>query len=92
MKLVAVIPARGGSKSVPRKNIQPLAGKPLLCYAVEYARRCSLIDRVIVSTDCEDIADIATSAGAEVPFLRPADLATDLSQDFGFMRHALDWL
>lgn len=92
MKLVAVIPARGGSKSIPRKNIQPLAGKPLLAYAVEYARKCCLVDRVIVSTDCEDIAEIAISAGAEVPFLRPEELATDLSQDFGFMCHAADWL
>lgn len=77
MCIVAIIPARGGSKGVPRKNIRLLHGKPLIAYSIEAARNCSLIDRVIVSTESPEIADVAVRYGAEVPFLRPLVLAGD---------------
>jgi CMP-N-acetylneuraminic acid synthetase len=73
----AWIPARGGSKGIPDKNIRPLAGKPLIAYTIEAARRCPSIDRVLVSTDSPRIARVARRFGAEVPFLRPASLAGD---------------
>ena len=72
MSVVAVIPARGGSKALPRKNILPLAGMPLLAYTVRDAREAKRIDRTIVSTDDAEIAEVARAAGAEVPFVRPA--------------------
>lgn len=75
--MIALIPARGGSKGLPGKNVRPLAGKPLIAYAIEAARESVSIDRVIVSTDDEAIARVAVGFGAEVPFLRPAELATD---------------
>ncbi len=71
-EILAVIPARGGSKGVPRKNIKELAGKPLIHYAIENARQSRYITRAIVSTDDQEIADVALALGAEVPFLRPA--------------------
>jgi len=74
---VAVIPARGGSKGLPRKNILPLCGKPLLAYSIEAALACDRIQRVLVSTEDEEIAKVAVKHGAEVPFLRPASLAGD---------------
>ncbi len=77
---------------MPKKNIRPLDGKPLLQYSVEYALACPLVDRVVVSTDSQEFADVAKKAGAEVPFLRPAEFATDDAQDYGVMRHALDAL
>ncbi|KPV44369.1 cytidylyltransferase domain-containing protein [Alicyclobacillus ferrooxydans] len=77
MRGLAVIPARGGSKGVPRKNIRFLAGRPLIEYSISIALACPYIDRVIVSTDDDDIANIARAAGAEVPWLRPAALAQD---------------
>lgn len=92
MKLIAVIPARGGSKSVPMKNIRPLHGKPLLAYSVDYARACSLVERIVVSTDSHEIVAVARASGAEVPFMRPAEFATDAAQDYGVFRHALDAL
>lgn len=76
---IAIIPARGGSKGIPRKNIANLAGKPLIAYSILAARHSRLIDRVIVSTEDEEIADVARNWGAEVPFLRPKELATDIS-------------
>lgn len=76
---IAIIPARGGSKGIPRKNIADLAGKPLIAYSILAARHAKLIDRVIVSTEDEEIADVAIAWGAEVPFLRPKKLATDTS-------------
>lgn len=75
--MLAIIPARGGSKGVPRKNIKDLAGKPLIYYTIKTAKESNHIDRIIVSTDDEEIADIALKYGAEVPFLRPEELATD---------------
>jgi len=88
----AIIPARGGSKGVPGKNIRPLCGHPIIAYSIVAARACATIDRVIVSTDSEDIAEIATRYGAEVPFLRPAELAGDLSPAIDYMVHAVDQL
>ena len=78
--MIAIIPARGGSKGLPGKNIRPLLGKPLIAYAIECARNARCIDRVVVSTDDPKIADIARRFGGEVPFLRPAALATDTAQ------------
>ena len=75
--MIAIIPARGGSKGLPGKNIRPLNGKPLIAYAVEAALKAKHIDRVIVSTDDEEIAKVAVQYGAELPFMRPAELATD---------------
>ena len=72
---VAVIPARGGSKRIPRKNIRDFAGKPIIAYSIDCAKQSGLFDRIIVSTDDEEIADVARDFGAEVPFLRPPDLA-----------------
>ncbi len=76
MRMLAIIPARGGSKGVPGKNARPLHGKPLLAYSIEAARRCAA-DRIVVSTECPEIAAIAVRYGAEVPFARPAELAGD---------------
>ena len=77
MNILAIIPARGGSKGVPGKNIRLLHGKPLLAYSIEAALRCPLVGRVVVSTESPMIAEIAVRHGAEVPFLRPHDLAGD---------------
>src|SRR5438132_6292712 len=74
---LAVIPARGGSKRIPRKNIKPFAGKPMIVYAIDAARRAGVFDHVVVSTDDDEIATIARQAGAELPFVRPAALADD---------------
>ena len=90
--ILALIPARGGSKSIPRKNLAPLLGKPLLAYAVEVAMKSERIDRVIVSTDDSEIAEVARACGAEVPFLRPATLAQDETPDLPVFQHALRWL
>lgn len=91
-EVLALIPARGGSKSVPRKNIIPLLGKPMIAWAIEHALASRHISRTIVTTDDEEIAAIARSYGAEVPFLRPQELAEDMSPDLDFYRHALEWL
>lgn len=91
-EVLTLIPARGGSKSVPRKNIIPLMGKPMIAWAIEHALACEHITRVIVTTDDEEIAAVARSYGAEVPFMRPAELAQDLSVDIEFHRHAVEWL
>lgn len=92
MKVVALICARGGSKGLPGKNIRPLAGKPLIAWAIEQARAVKRIGRIIISTDSEEIATVARQAGAEVPFLRPAELAEDKSPEWLVWRHALDYL
>ncbi len=91
-KVYAIIPARSGSKGVVDKNIKCLAGKPLIAYSIEVAAKCQMIDRVIVSTDSEVYARIALKEGAEVPFLRPKVLASDLSQDIDFFIHIVEWL
>ncbi len=91
VNVVAVIPARGGSKSIPRKNIKPLAGHPLLAYSIAAGLNAHTVDRVIVSTDDKEIAEIARQYGAEVPFLRPAHLASDAVRDISVFEHALAW-
>lgn len=91
MKVTAIIPARGGSKGVPGKNIRLLGGYPLLAYAIVAARLSRKIERIIISTDAREIADIAVEYGAEAPFLRPEELARDDSTDYGYIRHAIDW-
>ncbi len=88
MKILAIIPARGGSKGVPRKNIRPLMGKPLIGWMIETAK-ASRVTRIIVSTDDEEIAEVAKSFGAEVPFLRPKEISKDLSTDVEFLTHVL---
>jgi CMP-N-acetylneuraminic acid synthetase len=90
--VVALIPARGGSKGVPRKNIIPLGGYPLIAYPIAAALLSKHISRVIVSTDDEEIASVARAFGAEVPFMRPAELAQDNSTDLSFVEHAIGWL
>ncbi|SNZ20133.1 cytidylyltransferase domain-containing protein [Cohaesibacter gelatinilyticus] len=92
MTYEAMIFARGGSKGLPRKNIRPLMGKPLLVWSIEHALAVPGIDRVLVSTDCEDIAAVARECGAWVPFLRPAELAADESPEWLAWRHALQFL
>jgi CMP-N-acetylneuraminic acid synthetase len=92
MNIVALICARGGSKGLPGKNIRPLAGKPLIVWAIDQARSVERIDRVIVSTDSDSIATIAREAGAETPFLRPVELAQDNSPEWLVWRHALNVL
>ncbi|MCK5082649.1 MAG: acylneuraminate cytidylyltransferase family protein [Candidatus Omnitrophica bacterium] len=87
--VLAIIPARGGSKGLPGKNILPLNGKPLLGWPVEAARSSQYVDRVIVSTDDEEIAGVAREQGAEVPFLRPSELASDTSTTMSVLEHAI---
>lgn len=90
--IVAIIPARGGSKGIPRKNIVDLGGKPLVAYSIETALAAGQIDRVIVSTDDEEIAEIARAWGAEVPFLRPKNIAGDRALINHAVTHVLDEL
>ncbi|MBO4249546.1 acylneuraminate cytidylyltransferase family protein [Halomicrobium sp. IBSBa] len=92
MDIFAIVPARGGSKRVPRKNIRSVGGKPLIAHTLEQSRRASEIDRTIVSTDSEEIATVAQNHGGEVPFMRPAELATDEASSLDVARHALDWV
>jgi CMP-N-acetylneuraminic acid synthetase len=88
---VALIPARGGSKGVPGKNLYSLAGMPLVGWSVFAARRCASLARVVVSTDSAQIAEVARRYGAEVPFMRPDELAGDASPDRAYIDHALDF-
>ena len=90
-KIIAVIPARGGSKGLPGKNIKILAGKPLIARTIEQAKKSKLIDKLIVNTDSKKIAKIAQKYGAEVPFLRPKKLAQDKSSIYDVIFHTLDW-
>lgn len=92
MKVIATICARGGSKGVPGKNIRVLCGKPLIAHTIEVARRCRLIDRIIVSTDDPKIAEVAREYGAEVPFLRPKELAQDDTPKLPVIRHAVQFM
>jgi len=92
MSVLAIIPARGGSKRIPRKNVRLLAGKPLISYTIEAALAAKCLDRIIVSTDDEEIAEIAARCGAEIPFLRPVELAQDNTPDQPVFRHALEEL
>jgi CMP-N-acetylneuraminic acid synthetase len=88
--VIGLVPARSGSKGVPRKNLADLAGFPLVAYSIVAALEAGSIDRVIVTTDSEEIAEVGRRYGAEVPFLRPAELSTDNSLDIDYVRHALD--
>ena len=92
MNIYSIIPARGGSKSIPQKNIRLLNGIPLINYSIKYSQNCSLISRTVVSTDSDKIAKIALNCGAEVPFMRPKDLAQDETQDYPVLIHALNVL
>lgn len=91
-RVLGLIPARGGSKGVPRKNIRPLAGKPLLAYTVEAARAAHSLARIVLSTDDEEIAEVGRRLGCEVPFLRPAELAQDATPTLPVVRHAIETL
>lgn len=88
-KVVALIPARGGSKGLPGKNVRSLNGKPLIAWSIELAKGCRLIDKVVVSTDSQEIADISSSYGADVPFLRPPELATDKASSKSVVEHCI---
>lgn len=92
MHILAIVPARGGSKEIPLKNIQKVAGKPLLEYTITAAKKSKYLDRVIVSTDNKKIAKIAISLGAEVPFLRPKNISRDTSSTIDVVKHALKFL
>jgi len=91
MKILPLILARGGSKELPRKNVRPLCGKPLIVWTIEQALNSTRIDHVVVSTDDEEIANIAHNFGAEVPFSRPKELARDNSPSVDAIMHALEW-
>lgn len=90
--VLAIIPARSGSKGLPGKNIRTLCGKPLIAWSVEQARACPEIDTVIVSTDDQKIARVATAFGAEVPFLRPNELSSDTASSIDVILHAIDFM
>lgn len=92
VEVMALIPARGGSKSIPRKNIRPFAGHPLIAYSIAAGLAAEMVTRVVVSTDDEEIAAIARSYGAETPFLRPAEYSRDDTPDLPVFQHALRWL
>jgi CMP-N-acetylneuraminic acid synthetase len=91
-EVLALIPARGGSKGIPRKNIRSFAGYPLIAYSVAAGLQASSVTRTLVSTDDEDIAAVARQFGAETPFLRPAEFAQDNTTDLPVFQHALQWL
>ena len=90
-KILAIIPARGGSKGLPGKNIKPLCGKPLIGWTIEQAQSSKYIDEIFVSTDSNEIAAVAEDFGIKVPFLRPAELATDTSPSSAFVLHTIDY-
>lgn len=92
MRVLAIIPARGGSKGLPGKNLRLLAGKPLIAWTIEHALGTPEVTDTVVSTDCPEIAEVAVAAGAEVPFMRPAELATDTAPTEPAMLHALKLL
>lgn len=91
-KILALIPARGGSKGIKDKNIIPLAGKPLIAYSIEAAKKSKYIDSIVVTTDSEKIAEVAKRYGARVPFLRPVELAADTSKTIDAVLHAIKTL
>lgn len=90
MKL-AIIPARGGSKRIPRKNIKPFCGKPMIAWSIEAALQSACFDQIIVSTDDAEIAEVARQWGATVPFMRPAELSDDHTGTIPVIRHAIEW-
>lgn len=89
---LAIIPARGGSKGIPRKNVRDIAGKPLIAWSIEHALASEFVERVVVTTDDDEIAEIAVRHGAEVPFRRPKDLAKDTAATEPSLIHAVKWL
>jgi N-acylneuraminate cytidylyltransferase len=89
---IAVIPARGGSKRIPRKNIKPFRGKPMIAWSIEAAVSSNIFDKIIVSTDDEEIAEIAKRLGAEVPFIRPEELSDDFAGTREVISHATKWV
>jgi YrbI family 3-deoxy-D-manno-octulosonate 8-phosphate phosphatase len=91
-EVLAIIPARGGSKGIPRKNIRPFAGYPLIAYSIAAGLQAETVTRLIVTTDDEETAEVARRYGAEIPFLRPAELAQDRTTDLPVFQHALTWL
>ena len=92
LRVLGVIGARSGSKSIPHKNIKPLLGKPLMAWIIEAAKKSKYLDRVLVSTDSEEYAEVARKYGAEVPFLRPKEISGDKSLDVDYVKHAVEWL
>lgn len=88
---IAIIPARGGSKRIPRKNIKEFHNKPMIAYSIEAAKKSGCFDRVIVSTDDVEIAEVAKQYGAAVPFIRPADISDDFATTLDVMQHAVSW-
>lgn len=92
LSLLGLIPARAGSKGLPGKNLRPLAGKPLIVHTIGAARGSGVFDQILVSTDGEEIARVAEGAGADVPFLRPIELATDTARGIDVVHHAMAWL
>lgn len=91
-KITAIIPARSGSKGVPGKNVRNLGGHALIDWSIKACLQSQLLDRVIVSTDSKEYADLAIALGAEAPFLRPPEISGDLSSDYDFVLHLLNWL
>lgn len=91
MEILAFIPARSGSKRIPNKNIKLLNGKPLIAYTIEVAKKSKYVNRIVVSTDSEEIAEVGKQYGAEVPFLRPKEISQEKSTEMQFFEHALDW-
>lgn len=91
-RVLGLIPARGGSKGVPGKNIRPLCGRPLIEYTIDAAKECSYLDDLILSTDSAEIAEVGRAAGIDVPFLRPDALASDTAKAIGVMQHAVEFM
>lgn len=89
---VCIIPARGGSKRIAGKNLKSFMGRPILTYSIDIAKKAKIFDQIIVSTDCQEIADIALSYGALVPFMRPAKIADDHATTLDVIKHAIQWL
>lgn len=89
---LAVIPARGGSKRIPRKNIKEFCGKPMMAWSIEAAKQSGCFDHIVVSTDNDEVAEVAQALGAEVPFMRPAELANDYAGTTPVIQHATKWL
>ncbi len=92
MNILAIVPARGGSKGIPRKNIYPLCDRPLIYYTIKAIQKSEMITRAIISTDSKEILNIATGYGLEAPFVRPAELAQDDTPALPVVRHAIEWL
>ena len=91
-KVLGIVTARGGSKSIPRKNVKDLAGKPLIAWTIESAKKSGVLDRVVLTTDDQEIAAVGRAWGAEVPFMRPRELAEDKTPHLPVMQHAVKWL